>query len=386
MLEKVTNLVLVLSLRDRLCLLNRFSMNKILLILFLFVWSNGFAQDVIVKKDGSTILSKILEVNTADIKYKKYSNLDGPTYTILKTELLSINYKNGECEKFTLEAVGDVSKTTSSVSNDTLNREWLDFMNNRRATYKEAQENKKAKWQYRILKIHHDSKVADNNVYITCSVRNIYYEKFSGRKALESNISFTLDNRSDNVVYLDLGNCFFKKGYKTENYYKNTATQTSKDKNVGGAVNAGTITDVLGIGGVIGNIANGINVGGNKGSSTGVTVFSQRIIALAPHSSYRFEDMDLYRSEDQYTKTEKYTVGSSVSFHEPQNINDCPWNLVLSYSTDEGFKTKNVMNVGIYVSEIITFPKGKGDVYLIKTDKYIKYEGLEPLHYIYRTE
>lgn len=44
------------------------------------------------------------------------------------------------------------------------------------------------------------------------------------------------------------------------------------------------------------------------------------------------------------------------------------------------------MNVGIYVSEIITFPKGKMDVYEIKTDKYIKYEGLEPLHYIYRTE
>lgn len=236
---------------------------KILLILFLFVWSNGFAQDVIVKKDGSTILSKVLEVNTTDIKYKKYSNLDGPTYTILKTELLSINYKNGECEKFTLEAVGNVSKTTLSVSNDTLNREWLDFMNNRRATYKEAQENKKAKWQYRILKIHHDSKVADNNVYITCRVRNSAYDTFSfrGRKALESNISFTLDNRSDNVVYLDLGNCFFKIGNKTENYYKNTATQTSKDKNVGGSVNAGTITDVLGIGGVIGNIANGINVG-----------------------------------------------------------------------------------------------------------------------------
>lgn len=92
-------------------------MNKILLILLLFVYSNGFAQDVIVKKDGSTILSKILEVNTFDIKYKKYSNLDGPTYTILKTELLSVNYKNGESEKFTLEAVGNMSKTTSSVSN-----------------------------------------------------------------------------------------------------------------------------------------------------------------------------------------------------------------------------------------------------------------------------
>lgn len=57
--------------------LKQFSMNKILLILFSFVCSNGLVQDVIVKKDGSTILSKVLEVNTSEIKYKK--NLDQHT-------------------------------------------------------------------------------------------------------------------------------------------------------------------------------------------------------------------------------------------------------------------------------------------------------------------
>lgn len=92
-------------------------MNKILLILFSFVCSNGLAQDGIVKKDGSTILSKVLEVNTSEIKYKKYSNLDGPTYTILNTELLSINYKNGESEKFTSESVGNESNIMPSVHN-----------------------------------------------------------------------------------------------------------------------------------------------------------------------------------------------------------------------------------------------------------------------------
>ena len=51
------------------------------------------AQDVIVKKDGSTILSKVLEVNPADIKYKKFNNPNGPIYTIDKSEIMSINYK-----------------------------------------------------------------------------------------------------------------------------------------------------------------------------------------------------------------------------------------------------------------------------------------------------
>lgn len=58
------------------------------------------AQDVIVKRDGSTILSKVLEVNTSEIKYKKFSNQDGPTYTINKSEIMSINYENGEKDTF----------------------------------------------------------------------------------------------------------------------------------------------------------------------------------------------------------------------------------------------------------------------------------------------
>ena len=91
-------------------------MNKILLILFSFVCSNSLAQDVIVKKDGSTILSKVLEVNTSEIKYKKYSNLDGPTYTILKTELLSINYKNGEKDMFDVTATTQEAKLTEALA------------------------------------------------------------------------------------------------------------------------------------------------------------------------------------------------------------------------------------------------------------------------------
>ena len=35
---------------------------------------NVAAQDVVVKKDGSTILAKVLEVNQDNIRYKKYSN------------------------------------------------------------------------------------------------------------------------------------------------------------------------------------------------------------------------------------------------------------------------------------------------------------------------
>ena len=57
-------------------------MKQLLFVTFFFCSLCLSAQDVIVKRDGSTILSKVLEVNKTDIKYKKFSNLNGPTYTI----------------------------------------------------------------------------------------------------------------------------------------------------------------------------------------------------------------------------------------------------------------------------------------------------------------
>lgn len=75
---------------------------KKFLLLFLLTCVSYFtkAQDMIVKKDGSIVKAKVLEVNDDDIKYKKVTNLDGPIYTISKSNLISINYANGQVEKF----------------------------------------------------------------------------------------------------------------------------------------------------------------------------------------------------------------------------------------------------------------------------------------------
>lgn len=58
------------------------------------------AQDVIVKKDNSTILSKVTKVSQIEIEYKKWSNLDGPIYIVPISEVLRINYENGEYDEF----------------------------------------------------------------------------------------------------------------------------------------------------------------------------------------------------------------------------------------------------------------------------------------------
>lgn len=75
-------------------------MKKVFFILFCITTICSYAQDVIVLKDGTTILSKVTEVSSSEIKYKKISNIDGPIFTIKSSDVLSINYNNGEKDSF----------------------------------------------------------------------------------------------------------------------------------------------------------------------------------------------------------------------------------------------------------------------------------------------
>lgn len=72
----------------------------LLAILLLGLTVTAVSQDVILKKDNTTVLSKVLEVTSTEIKYKKWSNQEGPTYSISRSEVMRINYQNGDVDKF----------------------------------------------------------------------------------------------------------------------------------------------------------------------------------------------------------------------------------------------------------------------------------------------
>lgn len=72
-------------------------------VLLLCLAGMAMAQDVIVMKDQSLVMSKVLEITSTEIKYKKWNNQDGPTYSISRTDVVSINYENGEVEMFSDE-------------------------------------------------------------------------------------------------------------------------------------------------------------------------------------------------------------------------------------------------------------------------------------------
>ena len=74
-----------------------FLLNALVIILFPRV---TFAQDKIFKTDNTVIEAKVLEINNAEIKYKKFSNQNGPAYIIPVREVSKIVYENGEKEVY----------------------------------------------------------------------------------------------------------------------------------------------------------------------------------------------------------------------------------------------------------------------------------------------
>ena len=53
------------------------------------------AQDTLSMRTGVNILVKVIEIGTTEVKYKKQDNLNGPVFSILKSDLLLIKYENG---------------------------------------------------------------------------------------------------------------------------------------------------------------------------------------------------------------------------------------------------------------------------------------------------
>ena len=72
-------------------------------LLIVVCFSEIVAQDTLYKKNGDIIITKILEVNPLNIQYKYFKFLEGPVYTIDKSELFMIRYQNGLKDLFLTE-------------------------------------------------------------------------------------------------------------------------------------------------------------------------------------------------------------------------------------------------------------------------------------------
>jgi len=81
--------------------------------------TNLFAQDIIIITDGNEIKSKVIEITSKTIKYKKFDYLDGQIRNINISNVFMVIYENGEREKFTT-LQNEEKKTSKPQENVTI--------------------------------------------------------------------------------------------------------------------------------------------------------------------------------------------------------------------------------------------------------------------------
>lgn len=77
------------------------------------------AQDLIVLRSADDIQAKVTAITPESVTYKRWSNLEGPTYTIAKSDIFYIKYANGEKDVMQEPvAVQHIRQNTTSASSD----------------------------------------------------------------------------------------------------------------------------------------------------------------------------------------------------------------------------------------------------------------------------
>lgn len=68
------------------------------MLLFVLLGSSAvaWAQDVIVKKDGSTVVCRVVEITETEVVYKKWNDLQGANYVLERSSVSSVSYQDGK--------------------------------------------------------------------------------------------------------------------------------------------------------------------------------------------------------------------------------------------------------------------------------------------------
>jgi hypothetical protein len=335
-----------------------------LFILLSLVSLNVSAQDVIVKKDGSTILSKVLEVNPADIKYKKFSNQNGPTYTITKAEVMSINYESGDKDVFTdsQPATQPAAANANYGVNPNLEADNLNLVrefNSIELTQKEGVKAKDYLLTF-LLGLKEGSIINTPELEASFTMKHWY-----GRVTM-------FGNKVKNERTLDLGEDPGMKFYNDQ--YKIVVTLKNKTNSTVfiDLANSFTIRD---------NNAKPYFITGESNGS-----YSQRVISIPPMSSLSLEpqvigqgrtwvttrnsaaeydivkDYIPYFTEKGYAKDDKKVVtlfenlekGEKIDIPVISDVN--PLSIHITYSLDEKITTSQSMHMDFYLRQVL-----KGD-------------------------
>lgn len=391
-------------------------MKNFISIICALIISIGYAraQDIIICRNGDEIESKILKISKTEIEYKKWSNQDGPTYTLEKSEVFMIKYPNGDKDLFkeTPAKQDDANKKTTTEGNEEETEEYsqpivataaadnaeliaqynADISGILNEYYKEKKPSRF--YKYAKLSVSESSVLSTDDIEISIKpIKTLNYcwgesigtvvddnpEANSFWNALYIHkFAIVIKNKTSRMIYIDKAACFGNSSDgKTKTYFDPTEYTVTEGGNssTGASVNLGSVADALGVGGVVGTLAGGVTVGGNKGKAT-ITTTTQRdnrILTIPPQASVTLsEDKAIKHPSDK----RKYIITGSYEYHSLDPFSDslskkephikyseenCPQTIkyMVTYSFDKNLRKSYMTNLGVYISDLFRLGSGK---------------------------
>ena len=357
--------------------------------LFVFCASALCAQDVLTKRNGDELQVKVMKVSADEVEYKKWSNPDGPSYVVPKTEVFMIKYQNGDKDVFDsapAEASVSVSapvKAAPAADNAALIEEFNRVDDTLFAAQKADRKDKEAGRWYGTLGVTKSSVLSSDEIQLSFFNENVSlpntsygykgeaikgllgnrYNSFRGKFCVE------ILNKTSQTIYIDKANSFRIEPDGSYHVYYNAQQTTVNQGGVsGGGVNMGAVTGALGIGGALNTLAGGVSIGGKTGHSVSTTYADQRVVAIPPHgklvlskdepiviktSSLRCDNFKMASFSEDFLNVAMPTLqrGEYRTFGE----HDSPAakRYMITYSTDHEFKSAKQIEFAVYIKDVV---------------------------------
>lgn len=191
----------------------------------------------------------------------------------------------------------------------------------------------------------------------------------------EGDLSAIVINPNDEILVIDQTKSFFinSNGLSTSYYDPTVRTETVTGMTSGTRgmnVNLGSVAGALGIGGWLGTLLNGVNVGGSNTNGQAVsntTYFAdQPQISLGPHGHGAMSKVFKIHGigTNRQVSIAKQQFSTDVKASSPVSFSVC-----ITYSTDNG-KTFKSLTSNMFVNSQITEPVSNGK-YLNQSLRYI---------------
>ena len=300
-------------------------MKKIFLfIAFLFSALHVSAQDLIVKNSGESVKAYNLEIAGSSLFFQLTADPNAPVQKLPKTEVLIIKKADGTKIDLDAPAAQPAAQQAVQQQSATQNQGGVVMQTLDMLSPEEKAENQRMIEQlngpitYNVTKDKkalslcgrfspkQSSIVSNKDISISLVSGSMFAEVRNGPETFEETnpisptwltflghkagrIAISITNNSNQTIYVDLGNTMVVAQGHTIALYVPQSTTVSNTTVAGGSLNLGAMTGSRLLGGVI--------VGGSNASTTVSTVYAQRVIAVAPHSTIRTQPVVAWEGE-----------------------------------------------------------------------------------------